>query len=46
MQIIIQARHLISESAPTTGQGVHPDNPQPPSGALVKEDQNVWDEEW
>ena len=46
MQIIIQAKHLISESGSTTEQGVHTDEPQPPSGALVKESHSLWDNEW
>lgn len=45
-QMTVQIEHIISES--TTTQGVHTDNPQPPSNALVKEDKsyNVWDDDW
>ena len=45
-QFEIQLERMISES--TTTQGVHTDNPQPPSNALVKEDKsyNVWDDDW
>lgn len=45
-QVDVQLERMISES--TTNQGVHTDDPQSPSNALVKEDKsyNVWDDDW
>ena len=45
-QMSVLIEHMISES--TTTQGVHTDNPQSPSNALVKEDKsyNVWNDDW
>ena len=33
-------------AASQTDQGVYTDDPQPPGGALGKENQSIWDNEW
>lgn len=35
-----------SPTASQTAQGVHTDDPQPPSNALAIEHKSVWDDEW
>ena len=39
--------HLIQiVAASQTDQGVYTDDPQPPGNALVKEQNDIWNEEW
>ena len=44
MAIVISTKYLISESQ--TEGNIYTDDPQPPGGALVKENHSLWDNEW